>query len=55
MPNIIPIQKFCELENKTIRQARHLMTIHKGLKAKVKGERSPRINMDKWEKILKSA
>jgi alpha-L-arabinofuranosidase len=51
----IPIDEFCQMTGKTKRQVNHLCSIHAGLKSKVKGERSVRINLDKWERILKTA
>lgn len=51
----IPLKEFCELTGKKPYQVHYLFKIHKGLKCRVPGEKTSRVDMNEWEKILKTA
>lgn len=53
--NKIPIAEFMTLTGKKKYQVHYLFSVHPKLKVKIDGEKSCRVNMDEWSKILKRA
>lgn len=51
---VIPITEFAQRTGKTVRQVRRLYSLHAGLKHKVVGEKSSRVNYSEWQRICAS-
>jgi predicted DNA-binding transcriptional regulator AlpA len=53
--NKIPLDDFCKQTGKKRDEVYRLVKKNKLLKSKVYGERTMRINMDEWAKVLENA